>query len=81
MHFKCAIPCRAADYLGFGQTALSHLFVPSKVEQTLLQSEGGSGEQVKEYAREGGGRHAFAHPKIRFGLFIRAIRWSTGDCK
>jgi len=34
------------DYLGFGKTALSHLFAPSKVEQTLYQSEGSFGGQV-----------------------------------
>jgi len=34
-------------YLGFGKTALSHLFAPSKVEQTLHQSEGSFGGQVR----------------------------------
>jgi len=35
------------DYLGFGKTALSHLFGPSKVEQTLHETEGSFGGQVK----------------------------------
>jgi len=32
--------------LGFSKTTLSHVFAPSKVEQTLHQSEGSFGGQV-----------------------------------
>jgi len=36
------------DYSGFCKTALAHSFAPSKVEQTLHQSEGGFGGQVSD---------------------------------
>ena len=47
------MPCRAVNNLGFAKSALSHLFAPSKVEQTLHQTEGSFGGQVRTQADAG----------------------------
>jgi hypothetical protein len=48
--FVSQIACRAMDNLRLGETALSHSFAPSKVEQTLHYNAGDFGGRATLYA-------------------------------